>query len=124
MRIMFDVSGTVLGIIDLSLRPGIKNTIEGLRQSGMEVGFWTSGPVDYYASLLARSGLAGAVYKKREPLPFVPDICVDDDPDDWFAEKTYKVSAHLGSDMPGEVILVAELLQGQGGQGRQSFYWD
>lgn len=121
MRIMFDVSGTVLGIIDLSLRPGIKKTIDGLRQNGMEVNFWTSGPVDYYSSLLAYSGLAGVVYKKMEPLPFTPDICVDDDPDDWFAAKTYKVTPHLGSDMPGDVILAAELLQGLGGQ---NFYWD
>lgn len=121
MRIMFDVSGTVLGIIDLSLRPGIKMTIDGLRQNGMEVDFWTSGPVDYYSSLLARSGLSGVVYKKREPLPFTPDICVDDDPDDWFAAKTYRVAPHLGADMPGDVILVAEVLQGQCGE---NFYWD
>ncbi len=121
MRIIFDVSGTVLGIIDLSLRPGIQKTIEGLRESGMEVSFWTSGPVDYYRSLLEQSGFSGKVYKKKEPLPFIPDICVDDDPDEWFAGMTYRVLPHLGSDMPGDVILVAELLNGHGGQ---SFYWD
>lgn len=118
---MFDVSGTVLGIIDLSLRPGIQKTIEGLRESGMEVNFWTSGPVDYYSSLLERSGLKGKVYKKMEPLPFTPDICVDDDPDDWFAGRTYRVMPHLGTEMPGEVILVAELLHGQC---EENFYWD
>jgi len=31
MRIMFDLMGTVLGALDRSLRPGIKDLIEELR---------------------------------------------------------------------------------------------
>lgn len=110
MRIMFDLMGTVFGALDMSLRPGIKDTINALRESGMRVDFWTSGPVENYRFLLKQEGLAGDVYSKNAPLPFDPDICVDDDPQSWMPGKVLKVKTHIDRDASGGLILVAELL--------------
>jgi len=118
---MFDLMGTVFGSLDESLRPGITDTIKALRDSGNSVDFWTSGRVDNYTEHLRRAGLEGELYSKLEPLPFVPDICVDDDPQSWMPGDVYKVSNHICKDEPGEPILVAEIL-GRGNENR--FYWD
>jgi len=121
MRIIFDIMGTVLGSLDESLRPGIAETIEALRESGNQVDFWTSGRADNYRAFLKISGIEGDVYSKQEPLPFVPDICVDDDPQQWMPGTAYKVSNHLCKEEPGERILVAELLGLRDGK---KFFWD
>lgn len=120
MIIVFDLSGTVFGAVDKSLRPGIKETINGLRSSGIQVHFWTNGPVDYYAGLLRDAGIAGDVYKKGE-LHFKPDICVDDEPLTRMPYKVYRVSMHISNEMQGEKILVAELVFSGD---LANFYWD
>lgn len=117
---MFDLSGTVFGAFDLSLRPGIRETIDSLRAAGYRVAFWTSGNREQYLDLLKVAGIDGSVFSKRAGLPFTPDVCVDDEPEEWMPGNRYKVDMHLAEDMPGAPILVAELL---GAAGR-NFYWD
>lgn len=122
MHIIFDLSGTVFGAFDLSLRPGIRETIESLRAAGYRVEFWTNGSKEQYEDLLKVAGIQGTVFPKRTALPFMPDVCVDDEPEDWMPGSRYKVDIHLAHDMPGSPILVAELL-GATAVGR-NFYWD
>jgi len=104
MRIIFDLMGTIFGAVDMSLRPGIKETIEGLRSRGCLVDFWTSGPMGEYKFLLRRHGIEGAVYSKLEKLPFTPDLCVDDLPDGYMPFKILKVSTHISEEEPGKTI--------------------
>lgn len=118
--IFFDLSGTVFGSFDLSLRPGIRETIGSLRAAGCRVEFWTSGNREQYESLLKNAGIDGSVYPKKTALPFEPDLCVDDEPEGWMPGYRYKVDIHLAEDMPGSPILVAELLCHSG----RNFYWD
>ncbi|MBI5642255.1 MAG: HAD family hydrolase [Deltaproteobacteria bacterium] len=120
MHIMFDLAGTVLGALDMSLRPGIKETISALRERGVKVNFWTNGPVDYYKHILKEVGLDGDIYSKAKELPFKPDICVDDEPNERMPGRIYKVKMHASDVMPGERILTAELLCLDG----QQFFWD
>ena len=120
VRIIFDLSGTIFGAFDLSLRPGIRDTIEALRSAGYRVEFWTSGSKEQYECLLKAAGIDGTVYPKRTALPFMPDVCVDDEPEEWMPGNRYKVDIHLAQDMPGAPILVAELL----GSAGRNFYWD
>ncbi|MBI5493208.1 MAG: hypothetical protein HY893_09780 [Deltaproteobacteria bacterium] len=122
MHIVFDVMGTVLGAIDMSLRPGIKETIKGLLEAGNRVDFWTSGPVDYYTAMLRENGIPGMVHKKEMGSPLKPDICVDDEPQDWFPGLVYRVKPHICGDLPGENILVAELICCK--ESNSSFFWD
>lgn len=121
MRILFDLMGTVFGALDTSLRPGITETIGALRDSGNLVDFWTSGNIENYRAHLKNSGIEGEVYSKNKPLPFTPDICVDDDPQPWMPGLVYKVSNHVCEDDPGERILVAEILCYRD---TKSFFWD
>ncbi|HAO92637.1 MAG: hypothetical protein A2X99_04160 [Deltaproteobacteria bacterium GWB2_55_19] len=118
MHIIFDLNGTVFGALDMALRPGIKETISSLRASGIDVSFWTSGPVDYYREVLRQTGIDGEVYRKGA-IPFRPDVCVDDEPEGWMPGRVYKVPMHTSGMMPADPILVAELIS----SGR-SFYWD
>lgn len=118
--IFFDLSGTVFGSFDLSLRPGIKETIGSLRAAGYRVEFWTSGNKEQYESLLKVAGIDGTVHPKMTTLPLKPDLCVDDEPEGWMPGCRYKVDIHLAEDMPGSPILVAELLCHAG----RNFYWD
>ncbi len=118
MHIIFDLMGTVLGALDMTLRPGIKETISNLRASGIEVSFWTSGPVDYYKDVLRRTGIDGEIYRKGA-IPFKPDVCVDDEPEGWMPGRVYRVSMHASDTMPAEPILVAELISSG-----SNFYWD
>lgn len=121
MHVVFDLSGTVFGIVDMSLRPGIKETIGMLRASGVRVDFWTSGPLDYYSKMLEYAGISGNVFSKRDKLPFSPDVCVDDDPEGELPGKVYKVKPHLAEGFGSERILVAELLHS--GE-NANFFWD
>lgn len=121
MHIIFDISGTVIGSLDSSLRPGIRETLEALRLSGNRVDFWTGGPLEDYRDLLGSLGIEGRVFSKNSPLPFRPDICVDDSPEGWMPGFKYTVDQHISGDMPGAPILVAELV-GAGIYG--NFYWD
>lgn len=100
MHIVFDLSGTVFGCMDRSLRPGIVETIKSLREHGFEVDFWTNGPRGHYAELVEEVGLEGEVFSKREALPFTPDICVDDDPEDWMPGKVIKVKTYVSGALP------------------------
>lgn len=111
MHIVFDLSGTVLGAMDKSLRPGIKDTIFELRDRGWRVEFWTSGRTDDYAAILEANGIAGPVHTKRRFEGFNPDICVDDEPQEWMPGVAFKVDIHLDSDLPGKVIEAAELIE-------------
>lgn len=121
MRILFDLTGTIFGAIDASLRPGIKETIECLRACGADVRFWTGGQRDYYSALLRKNGIEGDVLSKHKPLPFVPDLCVDDEDLPLSAFKVYKVAPHIAEDLPGSPILVAEILfSGE----TDRFFWD
>lgn len=121
MLIMFDLMGTVIGSIDLSPRPGIKETIKALRESGNDVRFWTSGPVDYYRSVLENLGIPGEVFPKNATVPFKPDLCIDDEPQDWMPGRVYRVNMHVSDCTPGEHILAAELI----GPGHGDlFFWD
>ncbi len=121
MRIIFDLMGTVLGSLDHSPRPGIEQTISALREAGARVEFWTSGRVEDYRALLTHAGISGDVYSKMHPLPFAPDLCVDDEPQSWMPGQTYKVDPHISKEMAGGCILAAELLAPRSGK---SFYWD
>lgn len=121
MHIIFDLNGTVFGSNDLSLRPGIKETIEALRENGCKVDFWTGGPVEYYASLLRERGIAGGVYAKSGSLPFEPDICVDDEPEGWMPGRVIRVKSHISGCEPGNSIMCSDLLYGKE---TDVFYWD
>ena len=100
MNILFDLSGTVFGCMDRSLRPGIVETIKALRERGFEVDFWTNGPIELYEELINATGLEGHVYSKLKELPFKPDICVDDDPEDWMPGRVVKVSTYVSGHLP------------------------
>lgn len=121
MRIIFDMMGTVFGSMDQSLRPGIKETIEALRENGCQVDFWTSGPAEQYSAMLKMEGIPGEVYRKSPRLPFKPDVCVDDSPEEWMPGKIFKVTQHVSDAMPGSLILVAELMYPSE---KKNFYWD
>ncbi len=120
MRIIFDLMGTVFGAVDMSLRPGIKETIEALRENGFHVAFWTGGPLDQYRDHLKTNGIIGEVYRKEGPLPYSPDICVDDNPEDWMPGRVFTVKTHISDAMPGGFILVAELMN----TSDRDFFWD
>lgn len=121
MRIIFDLMGTVFGALDMSLRPGIKETIEALRENGCHVAFWTGGPVDQYTDRLKVNGISGEVYRKGAEVTYSPDICVDDNPEDWMPGRVFTVKPHLSDDDPGGFILVAELMNiGE----KKDFFWD
>lgn len=120
MHILFDLSGTVFGVYDLSLRPGIRETIDSLRAAGYKVDFWTSGRKENYQDLLKAAGISGDIFPKNPALPVAPAVCVDDEPEDWMPGHRYKVDIHLAQDMPGSPILVAELMCATG----KSFFWD
>ena len=64
--IFFDLSGTVFGSFDLSLRPGIRETIGSLRDAGYRVEFWTSGNREQYESLLKNAGIDGMVFPEED----------------------------------------------------------
>lgn len=121
MLIMFDLLGTVFGAFDHSLRPGIRETIDSLRESGYQVDFWTSGRVEHYKQLLRQAGIKGEIYKKSAELPRKPDVCIDDEPQDWMPGHLYKVEMHLSQDAPGPEILVAEVLFVNE---EANFFWD
>ncbi|MBI5343857.1 MAG: hypothetical protein HZB21_06895 [Deltaproteobacteria bacterium] len=104
MRILFDLSGTVFGVMDMSLRPGIKDTIEALRAKGCDVDFWTNGPRQIYAAFLERAGIKGVVFQKGADLPFKPDICIDDEPQEWMPGMVLNVSMYLSEGMQCDVI--------------------
>lgn len=111
MKILFDLGGTVFGLIDMSLRPGIKETIEDLRGAGNTVDFWTFGRKEHYAALLDKTGISGAVYHKDTPLPYSPDVCVDDEPGRWMPARVVKVEAHVAEDLPAEDISAEMILK-------------
>lgn len=121
MNIIFDLSGTVFGSSDRSLRPGMKEAIQALRESGNTVEFWTSDPSESFDELLRSEGIEGRVFSKWEPLPFVPDICVDDEPHGWMPGHHYKVPKHVSKQYPGSSILVAELIYISE---KMNFFWD
>ncbi|MBI2411811.1 MAG: hypothetical protein HYV24_01190 [Deltaproteobacteria bacterium] len=77
-----------------------------------------STPVDYYREVLRQTGIDGQIYKKGA-IPFEPDVCVDDAPEDWMPGRIYKVNMHASDTMPAEPILVAELISSG-----NNFYWD
>jgi hypothetical protein len=110
MRILFDVSGTVLGMADMTPRPGIRETIETLRNFGNAVDFWTGGPTSEYSFILSQLGIDGTVYSKNNPLPFVPDICVDDDPIEFLPCKVVVVPKYIGGSSPHMEIKASALL--------------
>lgn len=112
MRIIFDIMGTIFGALDMSLRPGIKDTIETLRSEGCSVDFWTSGPKEEYKRLLKELGIEGAVYSKLTNLPFTPDLCIDDLPDRWMPFRVLKVNTHISKDEPGAAILATRIISG------------
>ncbi|MDP2690409.1 MAG: HAD family hydrolase [Deltaproteobacteria bacterium] len=70
MVIIFDIMGTVLGALDRSPRPGIRETVDSLRESGNTVAFWTSGNVEDYRAFMKFAGIEGDVYSKTGALPF------------------------------------------------------
>jgi len=100
MNILFDIGGTVLGIIDNSLRPGVKELIEDLRGKGHLVAFWTVGSprqIEEYRRVLRENGIEGEIYNKLRPLPFKPDLCIDDS-DSQGPARTIIVDPYLGKD--------------------------
>jgi len=121
MRVIFDLMGTVFGAVDMSLRPGIKETIEALRKNGCQVCFWTGGPIDQYRDHLKNSGISGELHRKGEELPYSPDICVDDCPEGWMPGRIFEVKPHISDDLPGAFVLVAELMNMDE---TKDFYWD
>ena len=121
MRIIFDLMGTVFGALDMSLRPGIKETIEALRENGCHVAFWTGGPVDQYKDRLKTSGISGEVYRKGLDTTYSPDICVDDSPEEWMPGRVFTVKPHLSDGDSGGFILAAELMNIDE---KSDFFWD
>jgi hydroxymethylpyrimidine pyrophosphatase-like HAD family hydrolase len=103
MKIVFDLQGTITGIIDDSLRPKIVDTINALRSDGHEVYFWT-GSRRYYAG-----GIEGQIFSKFEALPFNPDIYVDDS-EEIVKGRTLIVNPHISAIVPGSHIDVKEIL--------------
>lgn len=92
--IIFDIAGTVLGSSDSTLRPGIKDTLNALKNRCWTVFFWTGGDVNYYARALHLCGIKTAVYSKYKPLPFTPDLYVDDNPTALYDKVTLKVESY------------------------------
>ena len=103
MHIMFDVKGTVLGLMDNSLRPGIKDLIVELRRQGHEVSFWTGGitKMKEYREVLSKNGIPGEIYSKNLALPFNVDLFVDDD-EEVVPGKTLMVKSHVCKDFDDE----------------------
>ena len=112
MHVMFDLAGTVFGLLDMSLRPGIRETLAELRCAGIKVDFWTSGSVENYSALLGNSGIEGEVYSKHCRLPFTPDVCVDDDPCGATQGRVVKVRPHIAIDYPCDRIDALMLIRG------------
>ena len=110
MRIMFDLMGTVLGALDRSLRPGIKDLIEELRKTGNMVYFWTNGRPEYYTKLLNDAGIAGEVYSKNGPLPFKPGICVDDTPEKWMPVMVFRVEMYVATGETASPLTMANIV--------------
>lgn len=116
MRIFFDVSGTVLGSLDASPRPGIHELIGRLRDMGHEVCFWTGGDVEEMGSLLRKAGLTGTVYPKlgmvflEEP----PDVCIDDTDVNLMRGRTVKVNIHYSRLESAEPIEIADIIKAGG----------
>ncbi len=113
MRIMFDLMGTVLGALDRSLRPGIKDLIEELRKTGNMVYFWTNGRPEYYTKLLNDAGIAGEVYSKNGPLPFKPDICVDDTPEKWMPGMVSRVEMYVATGETALPLTMVNIVPGE-----------
>lgn len=78
MNIIFDIRGTVLAVEDLSPRPYIGELIDELRSCGNDVYFWSDEARSAVAPRLKSEGLKGILYTKDDPLPFTPDLCVED----------------------------------------------
>ena len=104
MRILFDLTGTVFGALDNTMRPDIRETIEELRVGGHRVSFWTSGRVEEMERLLCENNMEGAVYSKSESLAFEPDLCIDDHPEDWMPGRVFAVETHICEELPGSPI--------------------
>lgn len=99
VRILFDLCGTVFGLKDDSLRPGIKKLISDLDIAGHNVCFWTGGNVNGYRLLLKDAEIVGhEVFDKGAPLPFVPDLYVDDCvfPSEALKKLIIKVPPYIG----------------------------
>jgi hypothetical protein len=113
MQIIFDLSGTVFGALDYTLRPGMRETIAELRYGGNTVDFWTSGPTDHYRELLRQHNVTGNVYTKSTPLHFTPDVCVDDSPEGWMPGRVVKVETYVAEEVPVEAIDPRVVLAGR-----------
>lgn len=112
MRILFDLMGTVLGALDHTLRPGVSRTIEELRVGGHRVAFWTSGRVEEMEAVLGAHKIEGKVYSKSTSVDFAPDLCVDDQPEDWMPGRVLKVDPYICSELACEPIDTARLFRG------------
>lgn len=108
MNILFDIGGTVLGLVDNSLRPGVKELLENLRGKGHRVDFWTGGSgrqVMEYRRVFRENGVEGKIYSKLQPLPFTPDLCIDDS-DSEESVRTIIVKPYLGEDWEASRIKI------------------
>ena len=90
MNIFFDVDQTILGM-DNSLRPGVRETMSGLKKMGHNVYIWSGMGIrretvrrhglECYVSGLYQKPLYDYVERLEElGLAFAPDFVVDDDP--------------------------------------------
>lgn len=105
MKILFDLCGTVFGLKDDSLRPGIKELIRELQCAGHNVCFWTGGDVNGYRLLLKNAEIVGhEVFDQGGPLPFVPDLYVDDCVFPSEAKNVIEVKPYIGRGFPSQPI--------------------
>jgi hypothetical protein len=90
VNIFFDVDQTILGM-DNSLRPGVRETMTGLKELGHDVYMWSGMGIrretvrrhglECYVSGLYQKPLYDYMERLEElGLPFAPDFVIDDDP--------------------------------------------
>ena len=91
MKIFFDVDLTLIYVdaVEDRLRPGVRETFEGLIAIGHQVYVWSAGGEDYSRRIVHKHGLADLVvdcFDKDVTVPIKPDMVVDDD---WHIVKKY-----------------------------------
>ncbi len=109
MKIAIDVQGTILGLVDDSLRPGVKELIDALQKDGHEVVLWTGGCVSKFEVLLWSVGIDDIpLYSKNEKYKISPDLCIDDI-ERFIHSNTMVVKPHISNSVPGERICAKDV---------------
>jgi hypothetical protein len=85
LKIFFDVDNTILCTTDLtqSLRPGVVEALQRIKNDGHRVYIWSAGGKSYCERIVKEYGLSPWVdgcFDKDVDCPVSPDCVIDDDP--------------------------------------------